>query len=238
MNWYMADREQYHLEAVKFNEPLISYRHNAHGYRGDEFTATAKHRILVCGCSYAYGLAVNEEDTFYAEMKRHLGDDCVVWNFGSPGKSNEYINRMVNLAMNVLKPTVCLINFTYTGRRELFNHEGNYVHYLRQSKDLSRYRDIIEIQDKLSNGFADLANFYTCYKSIKNCMLANKTPWLFSWNENSILEIPEVRDDPARVEFFNKVDIARDNMHPGPKSHKKLGQLYVKKYHDLYGKYL
>lgn len=238
LQWFGADREQYHLDAVRFGEPIITYRMNSYGYRGDEFM-NAQHRILVCGCSNSFGQAVNEEDMFGHVVKQYLqskfGGDAVVWNLSSPGKSNDYIARMVDVFTNTWKPTLCLINFTFLQRREFFNKKGQYVHYLRQAKELSWHKDIVDNLDKLSNPFEDLANFYKNYKIIKNCMGAKSIPWLFSNCDEAITDLVEVAHDPTYVEFFKKLDIARDNMHPGPKSHKWLGDMYIKRFEERYG---
>ena len=112
----------------------MSYRFNRLGYRCAEFDDTAEIRLLAIGCSYVLGLGVAQDHLFHerfaARLRADLGRSVVVWNLGVAGASNEYITRLLHLAIPRLDPHLVLINFTHNRRREYVSVQNRYMNFM------------------------------------------------------------------------------------------------------------
>jgi hypothetical protein len=85
LNVYVADAERgvrllpHAEERVSFGgNPVSSVRINAQGYRGADWPAPGGDEVLVVGDSMAFGLGVEEGETFSARLEKELGGPRVV----------------------------------------------------------------------------------------------------------------------------------------------------------------
>lgn len=69
----------------------LTYAHNSHGYRSDEFTIkkpAGMTRIVAIGGSTTYGVGVNNNETWPHHLAKELGHGYEVINMGVPGYSS------------------------------------------------------------------------------------------------------------------------------------------------------
>jgi hypothetical protein len=222
-----------------YGENDIIYRFNAQGYRCPEFDASADIRIVAIGCSYVLGYGLPQHALFheiFAEKLRAMVSPktVVVWNLGRCGMSNDYINRMLYLAVPQLKPHIVLINFTHLSRREYLSVQGKYVSYNPTFKPKDEVvKDILSHFAALSSPFDDQMNFFRNYKGIE-CLLTGDQ-WLYSQKKDNFEPLVGHLDVNRLVGYFQILDKARDNSHPGPDSHRRLAELYWAKFNELGG---
>jgi hypothetical protein len=81
-------------ERISFSgNPVSQVRTNSAGYRGAEWPAPGGDEILVVGDSQAFGLGVNEDQTFAAELQRRTGR--TVLNAGVPTYGPDEYNALL-----------------------------------------------------------------------------------------------------------------------------------------------
>lgn len=165
-----------------------------------------------------------------------MGRGVVVWNLGLPGGSNDYITRILQLAVPLLDPDVVLVNFTHASRREYVSAQNEIIAYnpgWSPSDPISR--DIKRHFLGLSSEHDDRLNVFRNYRAVE-ALLAGRS-WLFSTSDLCILNgvMPHVA--PERyVGTLTDVDKARDCAHPGPRSHDELGEGYWKRFLELHAR--
>jgi hypothetical protein len=236
MLWYGMDgEEEYrkHGGHPRYTADSIRYRYNAQGYRCPEFDADASIRIISIGCSHTFGQGLPQEDIFHEllaeRLRTELNTSVINWNLGRCGSSNDYIARLLHLAVPFLKPDLVLILFTHFTRREYLVANGRWVNYNPSWEPSDPVG--IEVADcfsKLASEWDDLLNFFRNYKSIES-LLAGR-PWLYSLMRDSDPDpIRDHLDGARRVDACRVIDRARDNGHPGPETNRQRSEAFWQK---------
>jgi hypothetical protein len=235
--WFGMDgEEEYrkHGGHPRYGEDSIRYRFNAQGYRCPEFDADASIRIVSIGCSYTFGQGLPQEDLFHElladRLRSELGASVINWNLGVCGASNDYIARLLHLAVPVLEPDLVLILFTHLNRREYVTANGRRIHY---NPSCSTAQDPVATEvaacfSKLASESDDLLNFFRNYKSVES-LLAGRS-WLYSLVKSSNVDPIQVHlDRLRRVDATRTIDKARDHSHPGPETHRQRFEAFWQK---------
>jgi hypothetical protein len=213
-----------------YGEHDIQYKLNRQGYRCPDFDAIADIRVVVIGCSFVLGIGLPQEHLFHerfaAQLRSSSGKSVVLWNLGRSGASNDYISRVLYLAVPWLDPHLVLINFTRPARREYVSAQNLSYDYtpLIVPKDAIA-RDVHGHLSALSSPFEDEVNLFRSYKAAEQ--LLRDRSWLFSFSSPKDFELM-ARHLALRhyVGSLEKADLARDGEHAGPKSHEALAGLY------------
>ncbi|MDQ6653915.1 MAG: GDSL-type esterase/lipase family protein [Acidobacteriota bacterium] len=110
----------------------VTYTHNIQGFRGKDFPAkTTKLRVVTIGGSTTYGIGVNDDETWPAQLEHGLGEKYEVLNMGIPGHSTaEHIN-MLSLIVPQYSPDILVMN---VGLNDLRN-----IHVKNLAPDYSDY---------------------------------------------------------------------------------------------------
>jgi hypothetical protein len=220
-----------------YGEHDIQYSFNALGYRSPEFEHLADVRVIAVGCSYVMGVGLPQNALFHYQfgerLQAHSGRSVVVWNLGSVGASNDYIARMLQLAVPVLDPHILLVNFTHASRREYVSVQNRLVPYNPGWEPHDLVNRAIKKQFLgLSSPYDDRVNLFRNYRAIEP-LLCNRC-WLFSSSDpEALAEIAEHVDKSRYVGVLGSVDKARDGAHPGPQSHTDLALLYWNRFLTL-----
>ena len=224
-----------------YGENDISYKFNSLGYRCPEFDVDADIRVVAVGCSYVFGIGLPKHAIFhelFAErLRTRLQKSVVVWNLGVEGSSNDYISRILYLALPRLNPDIVLINFTHQGRREYVSTQDKHIKYNPNPTippNQMVIKDIFGHFDALGNPFDDALNFFKNYKAVEH-LLAGKQ-WLYSHAKPQQFEAVVAHMDLLRyVGPLTRGDKARDGGHPGPECHRRLAELYWTRFVELGG---
>lgn len=212
----------------------ISYSFNNLGYRSVPFDTHADIRIIAIGCSYVMGVGLLQAQIFHElfaeKLRRETGKTVVVLNLGALGRSNDYITRLLHLAVPLLKPEIVLINFTHPVRREYVSVQNELLTYVPSFLPTNRVlRDIYEHFAGLTSPLDDDLNLFRNYKSVE--ALLGDSAWLFSSINATDFERIAAHISLSRyVGAMPQLDKGRDGSHPGPESHKALMDKYWERF--------
>jgi hypothetical protein len=220
-----------------YGEHDIQYTFNSLGYRCPELDTLADIRVVAIGCSYVLGIGLAQEHLFHerfaAQLRSSSSKSVVLWNLGRSGASNDYISRMLYLAVRELDPHLVLINFTRLPRREYVSAQNQPYHYSPQAVPRDAIaRDVHGHFAALSSPFEDEVNFFRNYQAVER-LLDDRT-WLYSlsWGQDYD-QVARHLDLGRYVGTLRRIDLARDDDHVGPESHKALAGLYWDKFVEM-----
>lgn len=225
-----------------FSEKDVEYKFNSLGYRCPEFTEAGDLSILALGCSYVFGYAMPQQLIFPEIIRQQLEQETkkkvILRNLSLGGASNDYIARLLQLGMPLLKPDLVLINFTFIARREFVAQDGSYYSFLPGVEPTwsETFMATFKNLSALVNREADKLNFFKNYKACES--LLSGARWLFSSVRNNGPILIEHHIDRSKYvgaiyEEGINVDLARDHSHPGPEAHKRIANLYWSKISEL-----
>ena len=186
--------------------------------------------MVAVGCSYVQGIGLAQDDIFQEVFARRLraafSKSVVVWNLGLLGASNDYISRILYLAVPLLAPHIVLINFTRCARREYISIQNRYWNYNPSCEPTDEVaRDIFRHFAALTSPYDNQLNFFKNYKAVEHLLTARS--WLFSHINPA--EFEPVANHMELHRFagpLSFVDRARDGLHAGPQSHRTLADRY------------
>jgi hypothetical protein len=222
-----------------YGEHDITYQFNALGYRCPDFDVTADIRVIAIGCSYVLGTGLAQPHLFHERFAERLRcattRSVVLWNLGWAGAGNDYIARLLLLAVPRLDPHLVLINFTHLVRRDYVSVQNRYINYNPRyvpADDITK--DIFGHFAALCSPYDDQLNFFRNYKTIELTLTGRC--WLYSMIRPADAGAVAAHMDQRRlVGQLKLVDRARDGGHPGPESHRIVAELYWQKLLELGG---
>ncbi|MFN8391199.1 MAG: hypothetical protein U0136_12985 [Bdellovibrionota bacterium] len=211
----------------------ITYTINSHGFRSPELSETADIKVLSIGCSFVFGLGLPREALFHerfcATLRSRTGRTVVNWNLGSSGTGNDYIARMLHLAVPLLRPDIVLINFSQACRMEYITVLGDWIKY-GPANDPSWFdrigREVHTHLNELRSPGQEELRLFLNYRSVAELLKGRL--WIHSFLEESALGVLEGHLERFQLAgAFQKLDVARDHAHPGPESHAVVADRYL-----------
>ena len=91
------------------NTGKCSYTYNELGFRGDSISKKG-FKVMSIGCSYTEGVGINDNET-WPYLISSIITNGVNMNFGTGGRSNDFISRCLLTYYDVIKPDLVLIMF-------------------------------------------------------------------------------------------------------------------------------
>jgi hypothetical protein len=234
LSWWSTDSEenfQRNGGHPVYGKDDISYSFNKHGYRCFEFkTIEQGLKVLSAGCSYVFGVGLPVHDIFHEKISCYLQKvinvNVVNINLGYSGCSNDFIARLLFLAVPLFDPDVVIVNFTHACRRDYLLSDGAWCPYTPSFRPPDSVRSIYRNFDKLCSDADDCLNVFRNYKAIEGFL--RERIFLFSAIEPSFADILGEHLDRSRfVGTLTYFDFARDHKHPGQASHAHLAGRYI-----------
>jgi hypothetical protein len=237
--WFPSDTQaEYKKNGNKsFGPDEITYTFNEHGYRSRSFiTETSAKKVLMLGCSCTMGIGLNAEDCWPSITARLLSEHYGVafedFNLGYGAHGLDYSVMVASQVIPVIKPDLILVLIPDLTRRVMFS-QFNVRHPMGLhwgTNTLHRY--FVSLQ-------SDAQDFYEFVKNIQfleNLSKANSIPLL--WEVTHIDFLPEedvlfeyvdasFRTVARFDDYMISKDFARDNMHPGKKTHMQYAKQLV-----------
>ncbi len=249
LTWFKNDSEErYRSDPHPILTPGdVSYRFNAHGYRCGEFGSRSDLNVIFIGCSWIFGTGVPVESTscsvFSHLLSERMNRSVSAWNLGFPGKSNDYVSRVLLCAVPVLRPDIVLVNFTFSARREYLPIDGPELNLLSSVDSLGQVTDLIR-RDLYRHMFAlaserdDRINLFKNYKLVELLLNAHSVKWLYSSNLFDEFSAFEEHLDRQRfiLPGLQLLDRARDNSHPGIASNRDFAEQVLDRFVELYAR--
>jgi hypothetical protein len=142
-------------------------------------------------------------------------------NFGTGGRSNDFICRCLMSYYELIKPDLVLIMYTFPHRREIYTEDGGIEPYMPTKiwgklLETNEGHIIQNSLDILQNDNSDFINWYKNHMLIKLFLESKNCNWL--WDGNNLkTEYSEFNRFDGEVKH---IDNGSDNIHPGPQHHK------------------
>ena len=198
------------------------------GFRGESINKEG-FKIMSLGCSLTEGVGVQNNETWPNRFSK-LIPNSVDMNFGSGGRSADFITRCLLTFFDLIKPDLVIILYTATNRREYYDDKcginpfigthplGYYFNETNDGRD--KHNQILGAQTSCEN----IINWYKNHLLIKYFLESKKCNWIW---DNSFLET-----DYQDKNLFNKgytngknvyevnpneifLDRGTDDKHPG-----------------------
>jgi len=137
---YKVDKDVYwELKPNQFGyqTPGFPFAHiNSDGFRGEELSKSSnRYRVMMLGCSNAFGQAVSDNETFPFQLQQMLGSDYEVINAGTPGWGVfQSVERFKKIEPLYKPKTVVLTLISHSPYRQPFNSEEDRNSYLKKMK--------------------------------------------------------------------------------------------------------
>ncbi len=200
------------------------YTYNELGFRGDSIKKEG-FKVMSIGCSITEGVGVNNDETWPAQFCSHI-ENSVNLNFGTGGRSNDFICRCLISYYDLIKPDLVLIMYTFPHRREIYTEDNGIEPYIPTNVwgkllETEEGKLIQSSMDILQNKNADFINWYKNHMLIKLFLESKKCNWL--WDGKSLLTKHQEFNRFDILDNF-KMDLGSDNLHPGPKHHRYYGK--------------
>lgn len=199
------------------NTSQCIYTYNSLGFRGDEPNKDG-FKIMSIGCSITEGVGVNDDETWPAQFTNNIIGG-VNLNFGTGGRSNDFISRCLLSYYDLIKPDLVLIMYTQPHRREYYTIDGGIEPYIPTNQwgffsETDTGITTQKILNELQNDNEDFINWYKNHLLIKYFLESKKCNWLW----NGWFGIPIDYDEFNRFdgEYEKFLDIGADGHHPGP----------------------
>jgi hypothetical protein len=215
------------------NTGLCTYTYNELGFRGDSIKKEG-FKVMSFGCSNTEGVAVNDNETWPAQFTS-LIPNGVNFNFGTGGRSNDFICRCLMSYYDLIKPDLVLIMYTSPLRREIYTKDGGIEPFMPTASwgYLKETDDGIKTQEYLTylqDDNEDTINWYKNHLLIKYFLESKKCNWIWNGREMTSLDYNE----PNRFDgdYGRYIDFGTDGLHPGPNHNKT----YAHKLYDFISK--
>jgi lysophospholipase L1-like esterase len=195
------------------------YTYNQLGFRGDSINKEG-FRIMSIGCSNTEGVGVNDNETWPHQFSK-LIPNGVDLNFGTAGRSNDYISRCLLTYYDLIKPDLVLIMYTSPQRREIYTKDGGVEPFIPTLtwgyfKNTDEGISTQSMLFKLQNDNEDFINWYKNHMLIKYFLESKKCNWL--WNGWFGIPVDFKETNRFDGEYgMPYIDLGVDGVHPGPK---------------------
>ena len=196
------------------NTGKCTYTYNSLGFRGDEPTKEG-FRVMSIGCSHTEGVGLNDDQTWSSQLCGIING--VDLNFGSGGRSNDYVVRCLLTYFDLVKPDLVLIMYPNQDRREYYTEEEGIEPFAYKPWGyLSETEKGIEVYNSLITSTNNEENFINWYKNhllVKYFLESKNCKWV--WNGAHLHAAPQ---EPNRFDgdYRNFLDFGADGAHSGP----------------------
>ena len=212
------------------NSGLCTYTYNELGFRGESISKEG-FRVMSLGCSNTEGVGINDDQTWPYQFSK-LIPNGVNFNFGTGGRSNDFISRCLLSYYDVIKPDIVLIMYTSPLRREIYTEEGGVEPFMPTSswgylEETEKGKEIQTNLALLQNDTEDYMNWYKNHLLIKYFLESKKCNWI--WNGRELTKYDYTEDNRFDGDYGNYIDFGVDGLHPGPRHNEE----YAHKLHDF-----
>lgn len=202
----------------------INYEFNNYGFRCNNFDnwKNHNHRIAYLGCSYTEGIGLELEDTWPKVFHNIVCEQHKIkmpfWNLSGAASSTDHLTRYLYHYIEMLRPQIVVCYLPNLERRERW--VGDYfsantlvdVFGNQRLNKIFLKEEYVEYQTEKNFAMIDLL-----LENINSYMVVHSA----SHNFNIDLKNIKIIDFNADIMYYDsRLDVARDGLHPGPKSNK------------------
>ncbi len=236
LRWFAGDSEDnyYQRGNHEFTVGSVGYEFNTLGYRGPEFVREPGEAVAVfVGDSNTFGIGMPWEQLWTSIVTKHLeqrwGVPVRQCNLAWPGTGSDYAAMMIHQTIDVIKPDVVFILWSYTARLTWFPDPGHQVHFRAVAAEEHPPWASFAPTDQEHAAYLRLATqSQGFFNYIRNFHLVNsrlqQLGTAYYWGNQENLSIEILRHYLPLDGYVGrwtrmKSDFARDRLHAGEKSH-------------------
>lgn len=236
LRWFACDSEDnYHQRGNhEFTVDSVGYEFNSLGYRGPDFVREPGEAVAVfVGDSNTFGIGTPWEQLWTSIVTKHLeqrwGVPVRQCNLAWPGTGSDYAAMMIHQTMDVLKPDVVFILWSYSARLMWFPDPRRQVHFCAVTAEEHAPWASLMPTDKehaaylrLSTQSQGLFNYVRNFHLVNSRLMQIGVPYYWGNQENLATQtLRHYVPLDGYVGRWMRVssDFARDRMHAGLKSH-------------------
>ena len=203
------------------NTGICTYSYNELGFRGDSIKKEG-FKVMSLGCSYTEGVGVSNTKTWPAQFS-YLIPNSVNMNFGTGGRSNDFISRCLLTYYDIIKPDLVLIMYPSPLRKEIYTKDCGIEPFMPTASwgYLKETDDGIKTQEYLTylqDDNEDTINWYKNHLLIKYFLESKKCNWI--WNGSFLNNKTIIEDNRFDGNYRKNIDFGVDGSHPGPNHNK------------------
>jgi hypothetical protein len=210
----------FHKKEEKTDTDPWMYCVNKHGYRGNNWSMN-NNAIAFFGCSITFGIGV--EHNIASVVQRKINKECI--NMGQPGASALTILKTFSAFIKYYPIDTAIITLpslrrvyypTYyiKNNSERWNYESLLPHWIADQQ-----KEIHKLAFKFFNEDVCSAYLYDYIQMAETVAAISNTRIIWSsWDRDTLEFLNSVVNNQNTISVGDlSVDIARDNLHPGPK---------------------
>lgn len=204
-------------QTYDYTDVQIEYRFNSYRTRGPEPVNNSKTKILVAGGSFAIGTGVNYSDTFASIVAETLNADH--FNLSEYDSLYELIDPLQDIK-DAFEPDYVIIQDT-----RFISEMGWIMKEVLSNSDKEKRQFFWEIFDK-----TNVLELTTMDAWLNQTFPDAKIIWLVpEQRRKHFKNLPDFKySEKLEYNKSHMVDLARDNVHPGPKSHVNIADIIIK----------
>ena len=207
------------------------YSVNKHGYRGRNWSMN-RNVVAFFGCSITFGIGVEQD--LASVVQKKINTECI--NMGQPGASALTVLKTLYTFLKYYPVDTAVITLpslrrVYYPRYENYNNgRWNYQSLLPNWMN-DNQKDIHETAFKFFNEDTCAAYLYDYIQMAKTVAAISNTRIIWSsWDRETLDFLKSIVDDQEPLPVGDlSVDIARDNLHPGPKFVENWSNIIIEK---------
>ena len=224
--WLSSDNERnYKLRGnAAFSPESVSYAFNSYGYRSDEFDIErCPPAIMFVGCSNTLGVGIPIDALWTTIVTRYFEERwktrVLQYNLAWGGTGTDHVAMMIHQCIDLLKPAAVFVLWSYIHRMTWFADVNQLFHFLPKIRPA--------FPPKEHNAFLRLSteahaffNYVRNYNFVHDRLSQRKIPFFCgSLEQFSTDTLAHYVSTDCFVGRWNRLDVARDNLHSGVKSH-------------------
>jgi hypothetical protein len=228
---HSTDTESNYAETTIFGPNIyqpgsFQYTYNSDGYRCDEFDLPSQERILFLGCSFTEGIGLPIEATWAYQLLQKIriktGKTIPFWSLATGGAGIDTMASHLYQYIDKLRPRHIIFLRPPWLRRQVKINSDYHIEWMpgyelvpeAQQKVFSNEHFALQQADRSLTIIDLLAQRYNSIVHHMNWQLVNGVDQKL---ESALVACKNFRYINAT--WPQRVDVARDNMHPGPTTH-------------------
>ncbi|RZU29031.1 SGNH/GDSL hydrolase family protein [Edaphobacter modestus] len=232
LRWMHTDSEEnFRLRGSgTFTEEDVGYSFNELGYRCDEIlTSSEANNVVFLGDSHTFGVGLPVEVLWTSRVARKLEERWDVpirqVNLGWGGTGSDFTSMLVHQTVELLKPRLVCILWSFVCRLSWFPEANRQVFFLPRRLPFQSIDD--------HNAYLHLAtDSHGFYNYVRNFHFVNDRlrrlgiPFVWGHLEQfSHVTLSKFLPLDGFAGCWRAIDLARDNLHGGPDSHRVFADL-------------
>jgi hypothetical protein len=226
LQWLHTDSEEnYRWRGNKaFSAESVGYEFNSLGYRGPEFDREpGEAAVMFLGDSNTLGLGTPWDGLWTSLVTKHLQERWGIpvrqCNLGWGATGSDYTAMMLHQSVEVLRPSVVFILWSFVSRMTWFADPRRQVHFIPEwapSVDTQEHSAYLRLATEAHGFFNYVRNFHLVHSRLSRLGIPYYWGNLEKFSRD-MLE-PYLPLD-GYVGCWEAVDLARDGRHAGLESH-------------------